>query len=140
MNAHSGFVDHYLDEFRAGKCDDAFHCLIEADSAIVSDLINAYEDTKDIDTKVFLIEVVSEFRLNSSLDFLRHALRREEPPIWKSALNGMAMAETSEAVDAMDHVLSSIRDSTKIEWIEKAIADTNAAISRKQNKPQHPTA
>jgi hypothetical protein len=134
MNAHGSIVDHYLGEFRSGRCDDAFHSLIEADSAIISDLINAYGGTEDIDTKVFLIEVVSEFRLDSSLYFLRQALRREEPRIWKAALNGMAMAESSEAVDAMDHVLSSLQDSTKREWIEEAITDTNAAITRKQNK------
>lgn len=134
MNAHGSIVNHYLGEFRAGRCDDAFHSLIEADSAIIPDLINAYEDTKDTDVKVFLIEIVSEFRLDSSLCFLRHALRRDEPRIWKAALNGMAMAESSEAVDAMDHVLSSVRDSTKRDWIEEAISDTSAAISEKQNK------
>lgn len=134
MNAHGSIVDHYLSEFRSGRSDDAFHSLIETDSAVIPELINAYEDTKEIDTKVFLIEVVSEFRLDSSLCFLRHALRRDEPQIWKAALNGMAMAESPDAVDAMDHVLSSVQDSTKREWIEEAITDTKAATTRKQNK------
>ena len=131
MNAHGSLVDHYLGEFRAGRCDDAYHSLIEADSAIIPDLINAYEDSNDIDSKAFLIDVVSEFRLDSSLGFLRHALRRDEPRIWKAALNGMVMAESPEAVDAMDHVLSSIQDSDKRDWIEEAISDTNAAIMKK---------
>ncbi len=134
MNAHGSIVTHYLGEFRAGRCDDAFHSLIESDSAIIPDLIIAYEETKDTDVKVFLIEVVSEFRLDSSLSFLCHALRRDEPRIWKAALNGMAMAESPEAVDAMDHVLSSVRDSTKRDWIEEAITDTSETITEKQNK------
>ena len=134
MNAHKSIVSHYLGEFRAGRCDDAFHSLIEADSAVIPDLINAYEDTNDLDAKVFVIEVISEFRLDSSLCFLRHALRRDEARIWKAALNGMAMAESLEAVDAMDHVLSSIQDSDKREWVEEAVVDTNAAITKKQNK------
>jgi hypothetical protein len=131
MNSPESIVDHYLGEFRAGRRDDAFHGLIEADHAVMSVLINAYMDTNDLDTKVFVIEVISEFRLDSSLCFLRHILRSADPRIWKTALNGMAMAESREAVDAMDHVLSSVQDSHKREWIEEAITDTNIAIMKK---------
>ncbi len=131
MSLPKSTVDHYLGEFRAGLCEDAFHGLTEADPAIITDLISAYEDTTDLDTKVFVIEVISEFRLDSSLYFLRHALRKDEPRIWKAALNGMALAESPEAVDAMDHVLSSIQDSDKKEWIEEVITDTNMAIMKK---------
>ena len=131
MSSPETTVDRYLAEFRGGRCDDAFHGLIEADPAVISELINTYEDTTDLDTKVFVVEVVSEFRLDSSLGFLRHALRRDDPRIWKAALNGMVMAESPEAVHAMDHVLSSIQDSDKREWIEAAITDTNLAIVKK---------
>jgi len=131
MSSPKSTVDHCLGEFRAGRCEDAFHGLIEADSAIITDRISAYEDTTDLDTQVFVIEVISEFRLDSSLYFLRHALRRDEPRIWKAALNGMALAESPEALDAMDHVLSSIQDSDKKEWIEEVITDTNMAIMKK---------
>ena len=131
MDSPKTTVDHYLGEFRAGHFDDAFHGLIEADPAVIAELINAYEDTTDLDTKVFVLEVISEFRLGSSLGFLRHALRRDDTRIWKAALNGMAMAESPEAVDAMDHVFSSIQDSDKREWIEEAITDTNMAIMKK---------
>jgi len=134
MDSKGNIVDHYLGEFRAGRCDDAFHSLIEAEPAVIPDLINAYEDTNDVDTREFVIEVISEFRLESSLCFLRHALRRDDPKIWKSALNGIVMAESAEAVDAMDHVLSSVTDTEKRAWIKEAINDTNAAIAKKQNK------
>jgi hypothetical protein len=130
MNAHENIVGHYLAEFRAGRCDDAFHGLIEADQSVISDLIDSYEDTTDLDIKIFVIEVISEFRLDSSLYFLRHALRKDEPRIWKAALNGMAMTESPESVDAMDHVLSTVQDSDKRHWIEEAIADTRAAIAK----------
>ena len=131
MESPKSTVEHYLGEFRAGHGDEAFHGLTEVEPAVISELINAYEDTTDLDTKVFVIEVISEFRLDSSLCFLRHALRRDDPHIWKAALNGMVMAESPEAVDAMDHVLSSIQDSDKRDWIEGAITDTNMAIMKK---------
>ena len=38
-----------------------------------------------------------------------------------------------EAVDAMDHVLSSIQESDKRQWIEEAITDISTAIRMKQN-------
>ena len=131
MSALDNIVTHYLSEFHAGRREDAFHSLIESDSSIISDLICAYEDAADIDTKVFVIEVISEFRLDSSLCFLRHALRRDEPRVWKAALNGMAMTDSLEAVDAMNHVHSSIQDPNKREWIKEAIADTNHSITTK---------
>lgn len=134
MNAHESIVDHYLGEFRAGRCDAAFHSLIEADSAVISDLISAYENTTELDTKVFVIEVISEFRLVASLGFLRHALLRDESRIWKAALNGMVMAQSPEAVEVLDHALSSIQDSAKRGWIEEAITHSNAAIMKKEEQ------
>lgn len=136
MKAQGNIVEHYLCEFRSGRGDDAFHSLIEADSAIIPELIKAYENAKEIDTKVFLIKVISEFRLDSSLCFLRHALRRDEPQIWKAALNGMAMAESPEAADAMNHVLSSVPVSTKRDWIEEAITNAKAGMTKKKNEAQ----
>jgi len=133
MTSRESIVEFYLAKFREGRCDDAFHCLIETDPAIIPDLINAYEGTDDISTKVFLIEVVSEFRLETSLYFFRHALRQEDPKIWRSALDGMAMAESSEAVEAMRHVLASVTDADKRAWIEEAITDTGAALGKKAN-------
>jgi len=131
MTSQESIVDHYLGEFHAGRCDDAFHSLIEADPAIISDLISAYDASNDIETKVFVIGVISEFRLDSSLGFLRHALRRDEDRIWERSLDGLTMAESAESVDAMDHVLSSVTAANKREWIQEAIADTNAAIGKK---------
>jgi hypothetical protein len=131
MSSPESTVDHYLGEFRAGCWAEAFHGLIESGPAVISDLITAYEGATDLDCEVFVIEVISEFRLDSSLGFLRHALRRDDPRIWKAALNGMVMVESRQAVDAMDHVFSSIQDSEKKEWIEEAITDTYTAMMEK---------
>ena len=89
---------------------------------------------------MFVIEVVSDFRLPSSFGFLRHALHREEQEIWKSALNGLAMVESADSVDAMDVVLASITDDNKRTWIEEAISDIKAALIRnaeQESAPNH---
>jgi len=74
--------------------------------------------------------VVSEFRKPTSLCFLRHALRIGDERVWKSALAGLAMAESGDAVDAMDHVLSSVTNETKRAWIIEAISDTNKRLKK----------
>lgn len=80
-DVHQIIVAHYLDEFVAGRRDDAFYNLIKENSTIIPELINTYEHTTDLDAKVFLIEVTSEFLHDSSLYFLRHALGRDEDQI-----------------------------------------------------------
>ena len=132
MNSPEMIANYYLGEFHEGRADAAFHGLIEAHADIVPVLIRAYERTKDTDAKAFLIDVVSHFRLDSSLDFLRQALSLNEPRIWKFALDGLVMAESHGAVDAMERVLSSVTDSNKKAWIDEAISDTKAAIHQAQ--------
>lgn len=135
VKPQESIVDYYLGVFREGRCDDAFHSLIEAEaSRVVPELISVYEEAGDVDTQVFAIEVISEFRLDSSCTFLRHALRTDDPEIWKRALDGLAMAESPEAVEAMKHVLSTITDADKRAWIAEAIADTETEIRRKRNR------
>jgi hypothetical protein len=43
----------------------------------------------------------------------------------------MVITESAAALDAMDHVLSSVKNSDKRDWIEEAITDTNAAMTKK---------
>jgi hypothetical protein len=123
MNTPKTVVEYELSEFQAGRSDDAFHSLIDAGPDIIPELINLYEDSEDIGIRVFLIEVISEFRLPVSLNFLRHSLRQENPKIWKRALNGLAMVESVEAYEALDHVQASVVDAEKRAWIEEAMAD-----------------
>lgn len=126
-------VAHYIDEFHEGRCEDAFFGLIDLDPDLIPELIEVYESSDDRDTKVFVIRVVSEFRKESGISFLRHALHHDDDRIWKRALDGLAMTGSQESVDAMDHVLSSVADVNKQEWIQEAISDTVAGM-KMQNK------
>lgn len=125
-------MDYYLDKFLEGQCDDAFHSLIESDAIIIPELMRAYEGTVDVDTRVFLIDVISEFRLPSSFEFLGHALRRQEPRIWKKALDGLAMVETSASLDTMNAVLSTVTDEQKRAWIIEAVSDIKTALTNQK--------
>lgn len=136
MNTPNKVVEYELSEFLAGRRDNAFHSLIEARADIIPELITLYEDTDDIGIRTFLIEVISEFRLSTSLDFLKHALRQENPKIWKSALNGLAMVGSVEACEALDQMLASVVDAEKRAWIEEAMVDHSTSQSIGQNDLQ----
>ena len=139
MKTQESIVDYYLAELDAGQGDNAYHSLIEADPTIIPILIDRYEASDDIDTKRFIIRVVSEFRLVSPLGFLGVALRREEPQLWKAALDGLATAELLAGVNEMADVLASVTDRNKRSWIEEAITDTSEIISKEQNKAEMAT-
>ncbi|MES2465771.1 MAG: hypothetical protein V4675_00605 [Verrucomicrobiota bacterium] len=137
MTTAKEIVDHYIGEFREGRCDNAFHGLIDLNPELIPELIEAYDSSDVPELKVFVIKVISEFRKEPALYFLRHALRRDEVHIWKSALDGLAMVELQASVDAMEHVLSSVADAEKRAWIQQVISDTIAAIKNKS--PQIPS-
>lgn len=119
MPDYRKIISDYVALHDSGSCDDAFHGLIDHGADIVPDLIWAYEDTDRPDTKAFLIAVVSYLRRPDSADFLRHALRRDDPAIWKSALDGLV---SLRAAEDLEHVLDSVLDEPKRSWIVEAIS------------------
>lgn len=89
MHHSSEIIADYLALHRSGRSENAFHGLTDLGAELIPGLIEAYEATDSADTKAFLLHVVSYFRSPDSGLFLRHALRRLEPEIWKSALDGL---------------------------------------------------
>ena len=132
MRSPKLIVDYYLDMFFAGRCDDAFHGLIEHNADIVPHLIEACANVDDADFQLFVIDVISTFRQASSIGFLRRALIHDDPRIWKKALDGLVMSESLDAIDAMEQVLSVVNETEKKSWIEEAVSDTNMAIQEAQ--------
>jgi hypothetical protein len=119
MSLQNQIVAEFIAVYRSGRCDDAFHSLIERGPALVPDLIDAYETTECPETKAFLLEVVAYFRSAEASGFLRHALRRSEPLIWKVALDGLVILR---AADDLEHVLVSTTEEPKRSWIVEAIS------------------
>jgi hypothetical protein len=108
----------------SGRCEDAFHGLIDHGVEVVPDLIWAYEDADGPDTKALLIDVVSYLRMPDAAGFLCHALRQEDPVIWKSALDGLV---SLRAVEDLELVLVSVMDEPKRSWIVEAISQCGGA-------------
>jgi len=128
-------VADYVAMYHAGRKDDAFHGLLESGAGMIPELIAAYEATDDTNLRSFIIGVVSEYRDLDSSGFLRHALQRGVPLIWKRALDGLVMMGC--AAD-LEHVLVGTSDEDKRAWIVEAIEQisvTQHTIEAEQGVP-----
>ena len=128
-------VPDYVAMYHAGREDDAYHGLLESGVGMIPELIAAFEATDDTDLRSFILSVVSEYRDLDSSGFLRHALRRAEPLIWKRALDGLVMMG---CVADLEHVLVRISDEDKRAWIVEAIEQisvTQHTIEAEQDVP-----
>ena len=128
MASDEQIVSDYLKLYRDGREDDAFHSLIEVGPQLITPLISACEDSGNIELKSFILTVIGEYRDPSGLCYLRHLLRRPEDTIWKAALDGLVKASTREALDDIEFVLDSVKDSGKRTWIDEAVADMASSL------------
>jgi hypothetical protein len=126
MSDYREIIRYYLELHRSGRCDDAFHGLIDHGVEMVPGLILAYEDTDRPATKAFLIDVVSYLRSPDAAGFLSHAIRSDEPAVWKSALDGLV---SLRAVEDLEQVLASVLDEPKRSWIQEAISQCNETFN-----------
>ena len=117
-------VDYYITMFRDGCETDAFHGLAESDPDVVFEMISTYDRSTEDDLRHFLIGAISDFRRPSSLSFLKKELLSPDPSIWKRALDGLCMFETSESIQMIAEAVSEVSDTDKRDWIMEAIRDT----------------
>jgi hypothetical protein len=115
MHQFARQIHHYLDVFRRGDRDTAFHGLLEMDRRILPELMAAFRIEHDIAVREFLVEIVWQSRDESIIPFLAEALIDPEPRIWRQALNGVVALASPAALDALRaartrHVLDSARD------------------------------
>ena len=112
------FVDHYLPSLKSD--DDAFHSLLEADSAVIPHLIESYQQTDDTQLQTRLVEVVWQHRESSSLPFLLTALKSSTDGTWKAALDGVVAIGGQSAIEGIQGVLPSL-EGEKVRWVEEAL-------------------
>jgi hypothetical protein len=67
-------IDNYLEKFRQGDHEEAFHGLFEMPHDILPELMAAFRKEKDGEVRAFLVEMVWQHRQPSSVPFLKEAL------------------------------------------------------------------
>jgi hypothetical protein len=130
MDSAREIVDYYLGVFRAGRWNDAFHGLIDFDAELIPELIISYDSTDESETKAFILRVISEFRRPVAFAFLKQELQRDDPRIWKLALNGLTVAQSYQSIEAMSEAVRSVSEPEKKAWIMEAIRDTTLATKK----------
>ncbi len=125
----------YLEMFRRGDTDNAFHGLLEIDRDILPELMETFRRERGIDLREMLIEVIWEYRDRSVIPFLGEVLLDSEPRIWQQALNGLVALACPAALDALRAARSrefpKPRETEEFRrWLEEAIEQAEMEAQR----------
>ena len=131
-------ITYYLDMFRRGDVDNAFHGLLEIDRDILPELIAVFRGEQDIGVRELLVEVIWEYRERSVIPFLGEALSDSESRIWRQALNGLVTLASPGALQVLraartrhfptQHATEEFR-----RWLEEAIEQAETE-TKKESK------
>lgn len=94
-------IADYLERFRQGDVDEAFHGLLEMGDASLTELMAAFRAENDTDLRVFLVRVIWQHRQQSVISFLEESLFDPEPRAWQEALDGLVALASPVAVDVL---------------------------------------
>lgn len=134
MQRFGSEIEHYLKMLRRGETEDAFHGLLELDTSVVPELIEAFRKERNAGLREFLVEVIWEYREASAIPFLGEALLDPEPCIWQEALNGLVTLASPAALDALraarTREFPTRRETEEFRrWLEEAIEQVEEARS-----------
>jgi hypothetical protein len=137
MAAHSPKIEWALDQFRQGKRDEAFFCLVEEDGSILPELMEEFVKEQDVVTQAFLVEVVWHYRDPRTIPFLGKALSSSSPLVWKESLDGLVTLASPEALDVLTAVRSrSLSKPEKkaefVEWLDEAIDQIQDRLANRE--------
>ena len=97
----SDAIGEYCEMYLSGDYDNAFHGLLEMTPAILPDLMAAYRVEHDTQIRLFLLNVIWEYRDQSVIPLLGEALFDLQKRIWQEALDGLVALASPTAVDAL---------------------------------------
>ena len=99
METTDSIVAEYLQRFRKGDREGAFHNLLEKGHEILPVLMAAFHSECDSQVREFLVEVIWQHRQPSVIPFLGEALQDPEPEVWKQALDGLVTLASLAALE-----------------------------------------
>jgi len=126
MQRFASEIEYYLEMFRRGNADNAFHGLLELDQDVLPELMEVFRATRKARIREMLVNVIWEYREKSVIPFLGEALRDSEPRVWRQGLDGLVTLASPEALDvlraARTYEFSTKRDTERFRrWLEEAI-------------------
>src|SRR4030095_5899168 len=101
MNNLQEYVEQCVAELSGPNAFRARHSLVEAGPAALPLVIDAFFATEDPHVRLSLVKLISEYRSNDAVPFLQEALRNSVAAIWESALEGLVILASPEALHAL---------------------------------------
>lgn len=120
-------VDDYVHSLSGANADDAWHALVELGPSALPHVIAAFHAANHLDTQVFLVWVIAEYRTAESVPFLAGLLAHDEASIWKSTIDALVTAGCRAAVEALLTASAAAPDARR-EWIDEAIPQAIACL------------
>ena len=100
---------------------NAWHTLVEAGTSALPQVIAAYHNAPDRQTRLVLLSIVSQYRTLEALDFWAGVLASKDDEFWKAALDGLVSLGGESSRRVLSDGMTATK-SIKNEWIEEAIA------------------
>ena len=126
-NSEDEYIRFYLGRLRAGDHDAPFHSLLELGPRVVPRLVDAFRTESSSRVRAELVRIIWNTRAPGIVPFLGQALDDIDAEVWKSALDGLVAAGSSEAVMVLQanlaRTFADLRSQVEFRsWVEEAIA------------------
>ena len=116
----AAYVRDKVAQLSGPNAEDAWHSPVEAGSAALPYVVEAFDAANDDRIKVSLVEVVGQYRLAEGVPFLTVLLRHRNADIWKAALDGLVMLGGQPALDALT-LARTTAPPDQGDWITEAV-------------------
>lgn len=128
-------ITHYLELFRRGDTDNAFHGLLELDRNILPELMASARAQQDIRVREFLVRVIWQHREPTVIPFLGEMLFDSEPQVWQQALNGLVTLASPASLEVLRAARTRSFPTERAakefrRWLEEAIEQAEAGFSK----------
>jgi len=94
---YGSIISDYVAIARAGRDDEAFHGLIDLTADVVPELVQAFHKSSDTEVQRFLLDVIVEYRVPASLEFLTSLLYSSDSRLSSAGLEGLVKISSAEA-------------------------------------------
>jgi hypothetical protein len=114
------FVDHYVAELSGPNAFNAWHSLIEAGPSALPLVVEAFQAATDVQVKLSLVKLVSEYRSEYAVPFLSSCLADRRTDIWKAALDGLVILGGAPAMEVLREARSTAAREQRY-WLDEAM-------------------
>ena len=128
-------IAYYLERYREGDADSAFHGLLGIEHGVVSELMAEFRAATDTQLRGFLLSVIWQHRHQSVIPLLAEAVFDSEPRVWREALDGLVSLASPASLEALRaarvrHFSKQSDEEEFRRWLEEAIEQTETEARR----------